>query len=191
MNKNTKETRADHVWHDTLKALNNLTAHVSGLRKGERMARGAAYDFAVGVIALQEKHHNFLLDMLGSLKKTLDEWLDEGFGLVEQLGEDRRVLMGHIKDGMTRREFAHAGRLWVSPKERQKREGVARDIVVPEGKLEPEEEIEALRAALKAARATIRDQGREIATLHGRLERAERAMARIERTVKQTEKALA
>lgn len=105
--------RFDHLWRDALKWHSYMVKHSNGMMTAVRLFRRAAYRFAQTVILMQEHCHNEFVQFAANTGFDVTVWMDEHFGPIEDLGDDRRTLMANIKAGMTEKQYIEQGRLWI------------------------------------------------------------------------------
>lgn len=109
--------RFDHVMNRMLTHHAVVVRHYNAIRNALPAFRRAAYRMAADLIVIQDHHFNEFVEYVQTHKMDVDAWLDEHFGPIEQLGDDRRRLLQNIKEGMTEEEYVRDFRLW-GPKRR-------------------------------------------------------------------------
>lgn len=187
------------LWHDAITFNAIMCKHASGIVNGVRMFRINSYRFAKTVLALRKLHHNEFLNMVTSSGMTIDQWMDDKFGPIEEMGGSRKDLLKSIEEGMSEKEYIAQGSFWLIRK---------RNIKVPVGKkasmentpmpaptLTVEEQrdeafaiAEALRVELRESKARSRQLEQDLAKLMREHEQVLRRMERAEKMLSATVK---
>lgn len=107
------EKRFDHWWKQANESWTRFRRHYNVVQRITKAARCDAYQFAAALLAMQTKWPGELLNMVKSEGVTLDDWIDERFALIEDLGESRKNLLDAIGRGMTEKQYAQEGPMWL------------------------------------------------------------------------------
>lgn len=162
-----KKERFDHVFRRLLQAGDGLIAGSNSIREHLIRFRRHAYRFASALSELQTEYHAELVAQVKSTGMKLDEWLDQYFNPIEQMGDNRKRLLEAVREGMTEEEYIKQGRIWrirkkiACPTEAAVPPEAARE---PLTRMSPEERLtylthrcEALQSAVQALRRDNRE----------------------------------
>ena len=158
----------DKAMSEAIKQHSQMVRHANGTRTAMRLFRQAAYRFAKEVIAMREKHHEELLAFVATNGTTIDAWMDDHFGpLEENFMEDRRKLFAAIAEGLSEKDYVAAGVVFMVHKRAKaaaKRAQVDVDAASVSEALSDAEKIEHLSARLEAALTEVRQLRKDLRT---------------------------
>lgn len=181
-----KANRFDHMWHSAIAHHAAMVKHYNGMRNAVQRFRKAAYAFACDVLAIQKEHHNEFLAVV----PDVDAWMDEHFDPIEQMGDDRRVLLKNIQDGMTERQYVKDFRLW-GPRKRAAATASAKHVAKVDAK-EAETTVARMtvpaqakhfRSLCEAQASTIRQLEHDLAVALEELDQLKRDIGKFERSL--------
>jgi len=178
--------RFDPLWRSLLTSHAGMVRHANGMRTAARLFRQSAYRFASALLTIQKHHHNKLLDQVQSTGATLDDWLDEHFEPIEQMGGDRRRLLADIEAGMTEAQYVEQFDVWGIKKRATTRSQPAKadtESKVEVDTLPLEDQVTFLKKTLEASQSELRQLRRDNATLLRDNEQLRADFARLERLV--------
>jgi len=107
-----KNHRFDELLREAFAFHASMVRHYNGIRTASTLFRKAAYRFATKILEIEETSHNEFLNYFGNDPAAYQQWMDEHFDPIEQLGDNRRDLLRSIKEGMTEKQYLEHGRLW-------------------------------------------------------------------------------
>lgn len=125
--------------------------------------------------------------MVKSEGVTLDDWLDERFALIEELGETRKNLLDAIGRGMTEQQYVKEGPMWLVRKVKVKladRTTRAMSAKEPAPSLSLNERYLALLEEWRECKSVMAEQHRTIQSLMREVDRLNRAFERIRKVEK-------
>lgn len=178
--------RFDPLWRSLLSNYAGMVRHTNGMRTAARLFRRSVYRFASALLNLQKHHHNRLLDEVQSTGLTLDDWLDEHFEPIEQMGGDRRRLLADLDAGMTEAQYVEQFNAWGIRSRATSRAQPAKTDTESKAVVETlplEEQVTFLKKVLDASQSELRQLRRDNATLLRDNEQLRADFARLERLV--------
>lgn len=193
--------RFDPLWHAARVSYEDLYRRHRRAVMGVKELRKQIYRFSVAVLEMDEHYHNELVDMVNGGGKSVSEWMDDHFEIIEAMGEDRRVIFEAIKKGCTENQYIKRGSLIIGDK-RLKTQPVTvkNDGVIPKALPEPkslEEKVEYLRTEFADAckineglRKERKHHKEEIVRLTKAFGVAEARIDILEKAIKRLKKAL-
>lgn len=190
----TQIPKFDVLWRESIEADALIAKSYRRLAHNVADVRRGAYRKARTVVLMRENYHNELLDMIRSEGKTIDQWMDEGFELIEHMNETRENIMAAFKSGVTEREYVERGEIVLATRKpvRIKTEQLANTPIPPEPTkpMTLEERLdyqvsvsESLRSRCKGLSGTVRELKQANARLERRIEMLERALKRAHKTI--------
>lgn len=114
------DERLDHLYQGMLDDHAACIAQHYSAQKAMRMFRRHAYRFAVKFLKIERHWHNDFVDLLHAKGKSITEWLDTHFEVIEATGEKRTDLFAAIEEGMAEREYVRSGRMWLIDRNKEK-----------------------------------------------------------------------
>ena len=122
----------DHLWHDAIEVAYAEVQRHGRLAVGHfKELRRNVYRFAAGIAQLQKHWQREMIEMIKSEGRTVQQWMDEHFEIIEAMGETRERIYAAIEAGTTEREYVEQGELAVINKRRVKNTAVKDDGVIP------------------------------------------------------------
>ena len=189
----TRENSFDRLWHDTVtvaygelnRHLRLLGTHVEGIRR-------QAYRFAKGVLELRKQHINKMVALIKSEGKTLQQWLDDHFAVIEQMGDTRERIAAAIESGVTEAEYVAEGEIAIVRKRLSGHKiKVKDDGVVPQPATtfaSTEEKADYFRDLFESMTSKYQAVRAEARTLRSDLYRAVRRVDQLERSLRRVKK---
>lgn len=158
------DTRFDHLIFEALKQKSLMVKFGNSITRSLRHFRRAAYRATEAIMQLQEGHHNDLLRFVQTEGKSIDEWIDEVYVILEtNFNEDRRNIFQAIRDGVTERQYVARGAIWATTKAKPKQTGTSTllDAVpsmadVPSLNISDQEKISLLQAKVEELASQLR-----------------------------------
>jgi hypothetical protein len=133
-----------HLWREATVAYEGVKKHGRLTFQHVAEFRRSAYRFARSYLQMEKHHHNELVAMIKSEGKTATEWMEERFGLIEEMNETRERLFAAIESGVTETEYAKVGTIIIAHKRIKAAKLVGKDdgvIPQPSGKATTLQEI--------------------------------------------------
>ena len=186
--------RFDHLLHDALAGHTAMVRHFNAAARSIQLFRRSAYRFAVAVLAIQKNYHNEFLGFARTNNLSIDQWLDQHFDPIEQMGDDRRNLFRCIEDGMTERQYVAHFTMWgvnkrAAPKDRVAHVDTKAATTVTSNMTDAQRAdhfkklYEAVAGELTHVRRDLVEKTRDIARMLSEFEKLKKQYARIERLV--------
>lgn len=186
----TKEKRFDHLLREAIsyhaRMIKQSNDHVGLVQR----LRRTAYKFAVTVLELRKDWHNEFLAFCETNKMSVDEWMDQHFEPIEQMGDDRRNLLTMIEEGMTEAEYVRQFRMWGVKKRASDKPTTAiahadlkAESAITE-RLSDAEQATYYKKQYGAVVSELRQLRRDLATTLDELDRFKKGYERMERAIK-------
>ncbi|MHC4621863.1 MAG: hypothetical protein ACYTEQ_29340 [Planctomycetota bacterium] len=103
------DKRVDHHFRDFEEEREKANRNANAGIKNVRLAKAAFYRMAQSYIAMQQKDHNRLLELIrseyGDKPEAIDQWLEASFQGLRAVGGDPYELIKAIQGGMTQRQY--------------------------------------------------------------------------------------
>jgi predicted site-specific integrase-resolvase len=191
--KKAKVEKFDTLWHEVVVSGDKMVTLANGVRRNVRAFRRRAHRFTVAYLKLEQQHHNRLLQQVKSTHKSVEDWLDDHYAMVEEMGDRRQQLMAAVEAGVSETKYAEQGEVWLIAKRSKAKIRVpattaAAPADVDSKKLTPEDVIEHLTARcaslsseLQGLKHDYAEMKRDMARVLRENERQVKAINRAER----------
>ncbi|MHC4649039.1 MAG: hypothetical protein ACYTBJ_26600 [Planctomycetota bacterium] len=182
------EKRVDHHFRRFEEDRELLNKHAGVGLKAVRLAKSAAYRMAQSYIAMQQKDHNRLVDLIqttyGKTPDAIDHWLAASFQGLTAIGGDARQLITAIQEGMTRQQYlSSTPSIFLNSKKRAAQPITTRPPLPsdPAEELPLDEQVKQLRLQNEALKRQLKEE-------RGARQQAERSLAKVETEVKRLQR---
>lgn len=100
------EKRFDHLWHEAVVvAYGKIQKHARLAGDHVKEVRRNVYRFVAALLQMEKHHQPELARMIESEGKTVTQWMDAHFELIEAMGDMRNRIFSAIEAGVTEKEY--------------------------------------------------------------------------------------
>jgi len=170
--------RFDHKINEALAIHAEMVEYGGRALSNLKVLRRKAHRFAAILIDIMEHDMEEFAPFTATSKQNVDEWLDDRFLIMEQcFGEDRRVIIQLVRDGVSEEEFVSNGCLAIV--RRRDAQSKSRSDLDVEASPTPSMTLEEERDFYKHKSAALAEQLRTLKADHRILLAADQAKDRI------------
>jgi len=186
--------RFDPLWRKALEAYAEVTRHARLTAQHAHGFRRHTYRFAVAVLEMQKHYQNQFVDLIKSEGKTVSQWMDDHFAIIEEMGDTRGRILSAIEAGVTEQEYVGEDHVVIARKRVKASKLVPKDDgVIPQVSSEPMTPEERVKYLLKLHDSMVsKYQGvrHELRITRQELAQAQKRMRKLERTINRLKKDL-
>jgi len=182
----------DELFAKALEEHARMVRCANAVGRNLRMFRRSAYRFTRYVLEMEQLDHNRLVDLVHTEGKTVPEWMDDHYAVLEQnFGEGRDHIFEALKQGVSESDYAEQGPMGIIWRRHKIRsEAAAADIEITAAfeSIPIEERLSLVVAQLEAAKSELRCLRRDLRDAIGEIEKLRRIDQRKNRDIERLHK---
>lgn len=186
--------RFDPLWRKAQEAYDEVKRHGRLTAKHAEAFRRWTYRFAIAILEMEKHYHNQFADLIKSEGKTVSQWMDDHFAVIEEMGDSRQHIFSLIEAGATEAEYLARDSVVIARKRIKTSKLVPKDDgVIPEPSSElmtPEERVKHLLKLHDSMVSKYQVVRHELRITREELVHTQVRMRKLERTIKRLKKDL-